>query len=55
MSDFYGIFEDFIMEDFSEPDDDDADKYWEQGIYEDESNGDTSKEYIETDDDDDGN
>lgn len=51
MRDFWGIFEDFIMEDFSEPDD--SDKYWREGIYVDETDGDTSKEYIEDEDDDD--
>lgn len=49
MRDYYGIFEDFIMEDFSEPDD--SDKYWREGIYVDETLNDASNDFIDDDDD----
>ena len=47
MLDFYGIFDDFVLEEF-EPDD--SDKYWREGIYVDETLNDASNNYVDDDD-----
>ena len=48
MLDFYGIFDDFVFEDFTP---DDSDKYWREGIYVDETLNDASNNFVDDDDD----